>query len=54
MIARASDGTILRKTDVIYDWWEIITDEKDLRDFRSVFDNRDSAALAELPTVKLP
>jgi hypothetical protein len=43
-IARAADGAILRKTDIVLDRWEIITDEEDLRFYRRHFDERDRLA----------
>lgn len=44
VIARAADGTILRKTDVVLDWWEIVADEEDLRWYRFRFHERDRLA----------
>lgn len=44
MIARDADGTIIRKTDIMLDRWEVVNDEKDLRDFRHCFDERDRLA----------
>lgn len=52
IIARAPDGTIRRKTDVLLDTWEVITDEKDLQTLRSVFDNRDTLARTQHKPVK--
>lgn len=45
-IARAADGTILRYADPALNLWEIITNEKEQRVLRSVFDKRDKAAAA--------
>jgi hypothetical protein len=41
VLSRAADGTIRRKTDIVLDWWEVVTDDDDLRTFRSHFDERD-------------
>lgn len=41
VIARDTTGRIIRKTDLILDRWEIVTDEESLRDFRHCFDERD-------------
>lgn len=45
LLARTPEGTILRKTDLMLDWWEEPTEEKDLRFFESVFDERDKARI---------
>jgi len=47
VIARSADATIRRKTDIVYDWWEIVTDEDDLRIFRRHFADRDRLAATE-------
>ena len=44
LIARDAAGTIVRKTDIALDRWEIITDADDLRDFQKCFDDRDRLA----------
>ncbi len=44
MIARDPAGTIIRKTDMVLDRWEVVTDEGDLRDFRHCFDERERLA----------
>ncbi|MFY9803423.1 MAG: hypothetical protein WAK78_11280 [Candidatus Acidiferrales bacterium] len=44
LIARDAAGTIVRKTDIVLDRWEIITDADDLRDFQKCFDDRDRLA----------
>jgi hypothetical protein len=44
MIARDPAGTIIRKTDMVLDRWEVVTDAGDLRDFRHCFDERDRLA----------
>lgn len=45
LLARTPDGTILRKTDLVFDWWETPIDEKDLRFFQSIFDEWDKARI---------
>jgi hypothetical protein len=47
VIARDANESILRRTDVLLDQWEIITDEDDLRYFRSHFDRRDKSRVEE-------
>jgi hypothetical protein len=47
VIARAPDGTIRRRTDIVLERWEIITDADDLRFFQCVFDDRDKARLRD-------
>jgi hypothetical protein len=44
MIARDASGTIIRKTDVLLERWEVVTNTEDLRDFRHCFDERDRLA----------
>jgi len=44
MIARDAAGTIIRKTDIMLDRWEVVTDEGDLRDFQNCFEERDRLA----------
>jgi hypothetical protein len=44
VIARHPDGTVLRKTDIILDRWERITDADDFRGFQNCFDDRDKLA----------
>lgn len=44
MIARDAGGKIIRKTDIMLDRWEVVTDEVDVRDFRHCFDERDRLA----------
>lgn len=44
VLARSADGTIRRKTDIVLDWWEVVTDEDDLRTFRSHYADRDRLA----------
>jgi hypothetical protein len=44
MIARDAGGKIIRKTDIMLDRWDAVTDEVDLRDFRHCFDERDRLA----------
>ena len=46
--ARDGNGNILRKTDILLDRWEIITDEDDLRVFRKHFDERDRLQVTAL------
>jgi hypothetical protein len=44
VIARAADGAVLRKTDIVLERWEIVTNEEDLRFFKWHFDERDRLA----------
>jgi hypothetical protein len=44
MIARDAGGKIIRKTDIMLDRWEVVTDEEDLQDFRHCFEERDRLA----------
>jgi hypothetical protein len=41
VIARDAVGTIVRKTDIVLDRWEIINDADDLCCFQKCFDDRD-------------
>jgi hypothetical protein len=41
VIARDAVGTIVRRTDIILDYWEITSDADDLRGFQKCFDDRD-------------
>jgi hypothetical protein len=54
VIAREVSGKIIRKTDLILDRWEVITDPEDLQHFRRWFDERDrlaaEAAIKNAPT----
>lgn len=43
LLARTEDGSILRKTDIVLDHWEKITNEKDGHFLQSVFADRDGA-----------
>jgi hypothetical protein len=43
VISRDSDGNIRRKTDILFDRWEVVTDEDDLLGFRRCFEERDKA-----------
>lgn len=47
LIARDAVGTIVRKTDIVLDRWEIIKDADDLRGFQKCFDDRDRLALEQ-------
>jgi hypothetical protein len=47
LIARDADGNILRFRDALPETWEIITDESELRYFRTQFDNRDRLVIEE-------
>src|SRR5258708_5365285 len=47
VIARDAAGTIVRKTDIAFDRWEIIKDADDLRGFQNCFDERDRLALEQ-------
>ena len=47
VIARDAAGTIVRKTDVFLERWEIITDADDLRGFQKCFDERDRLAVEQ-------
>jgi hypothetical protein len=44
VIARTPDGTILRRTDVLLERWETITNDDDRRFFQSFFETRDKLA----------
>jgi hypothetical protein len=44
VIARDFSGKIIRKTDIVLDRWEVVTDEEMLRGFQNCFDERDSLA----------
>jgi len=44
VIARDAAGTVLRKTDIVFDRWEIVNDADDLRGFKKCFDDRDKLA----------
>jgi hypothetical protein len=44
VIARDMSGTIIRKTDIILDRWEVVRDEDVLRGFHKCFDDRDRLA----------
>lgn len=45
--ARDAAGTIVRKTDIVLDRWEIVNDPGDLRGFQKCFDDRDRLALEQ-------
>jgi hypothetical protein len=47
VIARDGVGTIVRKTDIVLDRWEIVNDADDLRGFQKCFDDRDRLALEQ-------
>lgn len=44
VLARDAAGTIFRRTDVVLERWEILTDAEDLRICRKHFDDRDRLA----------
>jgi hypothetical protein len=44
VIARDISGTIIRKTDMILDRWEVVRDEEVLEGFRQCLENRDKLA----------
>ena len=44
VIARDASGTIVRKTDILLDRWEVVSDEETSRAYRECFDNRDRLA----------
>jgi hypothetical protein len=44
VIARDVSGKIIRKTDVLLDRWEVVSDQKDLQHLRRWFDERDRLA----------
>jgi hypothetical protein len=46
VIARDAAGTVLRKTDIVLERWEIVNDKEDLRICRKHFDERDRLAEA--------
>ena len=41
VIARDASGNLIRKTDILLDRWEVVSDEEMLRGFQKCFDNRD-------------
>ena len=45
VIARDSAGTIVRRTDIVLDRWEIINDADELQEYQQCFDERDRLAL---------
>jgi hypothetical protein len=47
VIGRDAAGTIVLKTDILLDRWEIINDADDLRGFQQCFDDRDRLALEQ-------
>lgn len=44
VIARDGGGKIMRKTDLILERWEVVSDEETLRGFQHCFDERDRLA----------
>src|SRR5215831_9234400 len=48
VIARDVSGKILRKTDIVLDRWEVVTDEETLQGFRQCFDERDRLGAEKL------
>jgi hypothetical protein len=44
LIARDAGGNIIRKTDLVLERWEVVSDEEDLRGFRHCFEERDRLA----------
>jgi hypothetical protein len=55
VIARDLGGNIIRKTDLVYDRWEIVNDKEDLQHFQHCFDERDrliTEKAANLETAK--
>jgi hypothetical protein len=44
-IARNASRTIMHKTDMAFERWEIISNKEDLRVFQKHFDNRDKLAV---------
>jgi hypothetical protein len=44
VIARDASGKIIRKTDLILERWEVVSDQETLRDFKHCFDERDRLA----------
>ena len=47
VIARDAGGNIIRKTDLILDRWEVVSDEETLRGFQRCFDERDRPTTEE-------
>ena len=47
VIARDAVGTIVRKTDIVLERWEIVSDEDMLRGFQKCFDDRDKLAIEQ-------
>ncbi len=41
LIARDARGAIMRKTDLVFERWEVVSDEETLRAFQKRFDDRD-------------
>jgi hypothetical protein len=41
VIARDAGGNIIRKTDIMLERWEVVSDENDLREYQHCFDERD-------------
>jgi hypothetical protein len=44
VIARDAGEKIIRRTDLIYDRWEVVNDKEDLQHFQHCFDERDRLA----------
>ena len=44
VIARKADGTIIRKVDLLFPLWEIVSDEADLQESQKHFMGRDRLA----------
>src|SRR5258708_2677915 len=44
VIARDAGGKIIRKTDILLDRWEVVSDEETLRAYQHQFDERDRLA----------
>jgi hypothetical protein len=51
VIARDLGGTIIRKTDIILDRWEVVRDEEMLQAFQRCFENRDRLAAERVASV---
>lgn len=46
LLARYAAGNIFRRTDIVLERWEMMTDEEDLRICRKHFDDRDRLSAA--------
>ena len=54
VIARNAGGNIIRKTDIILDRWEVVSDEEILRGFQHCFDERDRLTVEKAASTDEP